>query len=1683
MNSLKTNIYNLLLKGSVTFFLFILFCFHGFSQIHPVTITAHLNPPYSVFLFDYYEDGSNLLNANVTFNDLNEVDRDVFFKVRIESSDIAIYSKPEYISPEPFNLLSGVLYEFSGEDFENCLNYNNLIFSGIDQNEFIQSGGRLPSGFYMFYLEVYDFKSGKKLSNTAQFSAQIRLNSPPDIILPANTSVVPVSENQNVSIQWQPVIIYGSTNPEDTEYSISVYKIFDSCVDPDNAIINKQAEKIFESEYISDLTFLYNLNHPFLEVGKRYAIRLHARDIYDRNFFENNGYSEQQWFYYGYPEDGHITLEMPEDEKNFSIQDLPLFKWGPSDNTIPGQQVYYKFKIVKTDSLAPEEAILVNDPYFEKTTITRSGTLGAQVSLPSFLDRQDQYAWQVKAYTNDQEIGESDVYVCYGPPLLEMFWAEHHKIYVTKTTTSDYNHLSGKGRIKISDSDEMVDISFTDIKVENIGEWVLRDGVIFYKLENAPPIPLTPNNTVTGTAYLVGDSLKLSKNPSTQKYELRIKAYTEWEFPHAIDSTEQGIVRSDSKWFLYDDYYAYGQVFLNSHNKFKLLEPYGHTVKFFTSSNVLIYNNKYTLVLDGEIELPESIQSLNGNRIAIPFSEENQFYYLTSSSLNMQDKIKLVNNTELLLDPTDVIIDLSESQSPQRFSSQPSWKGVYFKRFNLLLNGNIDESGQLSMDETKIYTYNLNSNPEVKAWSTGEGLEFYLEEDLQNDNSFFNTFPSKLKEIKLDIDQSFLNEGYLKGTMIIPIINETEEYDFTVPIIHEGCNIGYLEDDFTDFSYILNPEGGDQQVDITIRTMGFTDNERLEMTIDIGWPALEVSMDAIDGFSIWGNYAVGFFSPNQGRNLVANASGILDQYEVTLESVGCGSSEGAYGFGASGVVVVSDDIAGENGPPKINLYSVYPSDFAPFVDEGDFDFDSISIAATIDNLNDQIADIEALNDTFEDLENAGGTVENEVNNTLNSTDLNPSGYAYSSDDFVYEEELDPEDNAEEFSMDGLTQMIEAFSVFLPPEDQVKLQEIVNFLEVLPYEELVQLYNELKDIKSLSKKLAKAFVHNQIQNINNKINEQFARVTNAVNSKIDTALYITNNFTNGVIDTIFHAIETKIIQLTQNEQFDVTPIVSSVFNVTSNALKSTINDALLSSVNENVKTPFNNFINHQIRDSITNFISEEVGGVAYQLIDDGEPDLNLNFDDLLNGIGNSIINAADPEKLLNTVKNLAKDFISDITFENYIDQLLSEVMDELLSANTAIGLALNNLLEDNLLLQNLTANIDFDFDNIGEKLANGEIDQIIKFDLTHIKINTKTVELEGFAEYKKDDPVWGNSFHLDVTAILKPKPETEIGGFVSFIAGKTTQYADNFGFWYVGAGITDILVPLTPTPFAMTGIDGAFFRHMSEQSGEFLPDIETNFGINVNMYLEDISTQGQIIELIVGAEFIFYDESFEIEINGDIKVGNKNSFSLVTGGGYLNFSSATGFLMGQFNVMANTAPILCTQGEMGIEICGADNWNVYIGKRASPVFIKLLCSDNASFESWFDISNTMLDLGIKGNFALEGRSGWFKLWSGAAKEWSVFAGVGFAFEVSTIVWWDPFGINDALIEVSAWAELGADWRKDNGDTGTWTLVAVSLYGMCHFATVPDAYVEGQLSGHVTILNVGIGFDLQMEHEFS
>ncbi len=923
-----------------------------YAQIQPVTVNATLKVPSPIFLYDYTSMASQALSVVTVFNDLNEPGWDVSLRISIESSFIKIQTNPVFFPAEPIHLLPGVATTLKGEDLAPYLNYNNLIYEGISQSEFIRTGGRLPTGFYTFCVEVYDYVSKKKISNSSCASAYIQLNGAPIITLPLKGGVVKASENQNITFQWQPATIFSSGNLLETEYSISVYEIFKENTDPDNAIANKQVLKIYESDYSNKTNFNYNLDHPLLEIGKRYAIQVHAQDIQGRNSFENEGFSEASWFYYGYPEGGNIELKYPENKKNFSLRDFRTFKWGAPDNLLDNQPLFYKLKIVKTEGSEAEDAIVNKPSWYEKTTDESTFSEDWSEEVPAF-DPQEEYAWQVTAHTGEQNTAKSSVNTFTGPPLLEKFWVGNHLVYVTTTENKDLNNLSGTGKVRISNEGELFDTRFDNISLYNrSGEWVLSKGEIKSVLENSPPIELKPDYARNDKAFFYPDSIKIGWSKIYSNYTMFIHGHFEWDLPLAVDSIHKGIVKSKSDWIYYDTYKLIGSLYLAKGNNFKLLEPLNHLLVLSEESKITMgSNNSYRMELYGDVYLPKPIKNSKEGRMKIPFYKASNLFYIKTSEVDLEQKIWLVKNSKIYMTPVTYYLDFSDEESPAKHAENKSWKGVYFEKYKMHFEPYIDETYQLKLDKKVTHEVNIESNSTYTAWTNHSGLELYYNGDFDSDPAFFNTFPSKLLNVLLKIDDSYVSESHFKGSIKIPVISETTDYSYTIPVADNGFQTGYLDKDLANTSFSFNPDGGQQKINLTIRKAVFLYNEKLQMSVDIDWPELGVKLQAVNGFCAWGNYSIGFYQPNSTVNLTNQVAGKLNGFDVTLQTVGCGSSEAAYGIGSNMIVVMAENVSGPNGAPDMNIYSVCANPFAPQIAEGNFNImDESDVQETIDSL-------------------------------------------------------------------------------------------------------------------------------------------------------------------------------------------------------------------------------------------------------------------------------------------------------------------------------------------------------------------------------------------------------------------------------------------------------------------------------------------------------------------------------------------------------------------------------------------------------------------------------------------------------------------------------------------------------------------------------------------------------------
>ncbi|HEY9007906.1 MAG TPA: fibronectin type III domain-containing protein [Ohtaekwangia sp.] len=267
------------------------------AQVYPVQATVQLTPPYSLYLADYVESGTERLALNIFLADIARPSLDVRFRLRIVGQGVTIETKPEY-RPAPISIQGGVPMRLISTDLADYFNSNNLNFQGITRREYDQRG-KLPEGVYQFCFEVLEYNRGAKISNTACGTAWMILNDPPIVNLPRQNEKLKVQSPQNILLQWTPRHTGSPNSAFTTNYDVTMVEVWPSTRNPNDAILT--SPPIFETT-TSSTTVVYGPAETPLEPGRRYAFRVRARSIAgvdELDLFKNNGYSEVISFVYG----------------------------------------------------------------------------------------------------------------------------------------------------------------------------------------------------------------------------------------------------------------------------------------------------------------------------------------------------------------------------------------------------------------------------------------------------------------------------------------------------------------------------------------------------------------------------------------------------------------------------------------------------------------------------------------------------------------------------------------------------------------------------------------------------------------------------------------------------------------------------------------------------------------------------------------------------------------------------------------------------------------------------------------------------------------------------------------------------------------------------------------------------------------------------------------------------------------------------------------------------------------------------------------------------------------------------------------------------------------------------------------------------------------------------------------
>jgi hypothetical protein len=888
-----------------------------FAQTFPFSITTILQPPSSPYLSDYFATGSDKLTANVTFNDFNEPSWNFRLRLTIESANIKIQTSPNYIPAQPITIYPGIPLVLTESVLASYFDFSHLTFQGISPQQ-LSNNGKLPDDLYSFCLEVLDYNSGVVLSNKSCQMSNIQSLDEPTIITPICGSVAVPNPIQNIMFQWQLSNGISASQQASLEYTLNVWEVTDPLINPMQALQNNKVLLVHHVEHITQTNYLYDATAPALELGKRYVYQVQIKDVNGKDLFKNNGKSEVCWFSFGYASGGTIPLNFPANNGAFGRTDPPLFKWQAPTNVVPGQQFNYVLKIVKINQGQTAEQAMISNPdwHDETTSPTTMPQWDLLLNVP--FESMTDYAWQVVGYSGSQEIAKSAVWKFRGPGAIDQFNAGNHIVYVTSTTGNDLNHLTGTGTIKFGSDSSMLAVSFEDIKIVAVaGRYVLENGEIYQPLTNFNAIDLSPDITENGHAAFYAHHLKLNKQ------ELSLQGIVKWPLPHAVTTGEAAAVKSDDTWLNYDNFKLLGNALLNDSNDFQLADPYHYQLKLLSGSDFLITQNKFFLRFNGKLFLPQNVKGLASERIFASFFNAKQLFYLNDQETKISQDLALFPNSKIDLIPKFLVIDLSDTESPGKLSGDKSWKGIYFEKFNLKYHQDIDNGKQLKLSAEITQEYNLNNSNNLKSWVNANGLTHEFAANFtSSDKGSFNKFTSNFNTVDLKIENSIVESGHFKGSILIPLLSTSERYAYTVPVTNDGFEEGYMDVSLNNKNVVFNENTPSKKLTMEIKQAVFADRERLDLTVDVKFHAIYANMTSLQNLKLWGNGDFGFEKKNGIVPLSNQVTGILEnKFDLVVDSIGAARIGNVYGLVLRTTLIVSEDIAGAEGPPRMEFLS------------------------------------------------------------------------------------------------------------------------------------------------------------------------------------------------------------------------------------------------------------------------------------------------------------------------------------------------------------------------------------------------------------------------------------------------------------------------------------------------------------------------------------------------------------------------------------------------------------------------------------------------------------------------------------------------------------------------------------------------------------------------------------------
>ncbi|MFM9836898.1 MAG: hypothetical protein ACKVOQ_01470 [Cyclobacteriaceae bacterium] len=1619
------------------------------QQKFPVTGNTTLNPPYSAYLSDFISPGSNILKFNFVFNDFREPTWQVRLRIKIESVDLKLQTRPEFKPSAPLVVTPGVSVPLSSADFVEYFDFKNLSILGASSNAFLQNG-RFPEGNYTFCIEVLDYPTGIVLSNLACATAWIRLNDPPRVISPQCDAFVDPFVPLNIPFQWQLFNAISPNATQGTEYKLVVYEVTDPYANPFTSIANGKVLQVFESDALQQTSFNYNLSSPALDIGKTYVYQIRAKDIGGRDLFKNNGLSEVCWFHYGYPENGKIQTSAPLADKNFKKAELAYFRWAAPDLKIRNQPFLYEVKIAAiSDGQTPEQAIENNTPWHVERTFETTSTSGLDMLVRKPLKPGLQYAWQITAYSGRQTVAKSDVQKFIGPPVIDSFYAGRHLVSVIKANNNDSLNFSGIGKFRRNLTDS-IEIPFEKLKLKRIvSYWVLEEGELMAEIQNPQPIPLQPRKSQNGNATFYPRSVKLSRA------ELALEGEVQWQLPHATKDGKLAFVKSDRTWLNYDRYQLLGSAKLSSQN-FELLDPLDFNLQLSPESDFLISQDKFELRFQGNIQLPEKVKGKQRGKITMPFPRTGQLFYLDSLKVETSD-IAPINNTRIYLHPALVTVDLSEGISPGSKSSDPFWKGVYFREYEVDYNSFTDKLSQLRFKKEVIHVFNGTGN-QSNPWVDGLGLNFTLSSDFKKDTIYFNSFFGRINHFDLKIERNRVSSSALTGEILLPVFSATDFYSFTIPVTDEGLQAGYL-DNFDDKPFTFNKGGGEQEIIITVKRGAFEEQRLINMSLTVEWPSLKITAQSVSDFKIWGDYKIGFGIPYGTKALDTQLQGTLSGYPVTLDGIAAGSSEGYYSFAVTGKTHMGDDVAGQNGPPSLNIFSTIQNKWAP------------AAPAYIPGQPQRISESEVTS-----VKQEFATTSNKIEQDINATSEETKREANEALNKLTAQQTTAVtigDATKNFSTAATDPTITPQKGGLLSKLNPKQQEIVKEI-----------------ISTVIDKLTKP--------LRDSIDRKAAQVNKRIQDETDKIIAVAQRQVEDKVTSLVFAIAQKVIDGTKNNKVDLSAQIEQLANVVVKSVTTEVNNSIKASINKNITTPFTDLVQVQIADRVNNYIQVAATKIVISSL---EGSLNLEavpqalvagVDTVLSKIASKVFDQINFSSLSNMIGNTANDALKGINTDKIVHEI--EAGAKTIAVNTLVDVASKTIgkAASDFINKQIGVHVPINFSRSAQRWS---VKYFFSLDSVNVQLKTKILELNGFVFYKKDQPLYGNVWVGDIDVLVKHPKEFSLK--VIYLNGRT---ADDQHYWFAQISPNDgttyklgdvlpkkaraLQSPVNLGVADMVGVSGRVYRHMKDGDAKpILPDYTNDYGAYLNIILFDRSNSGTTMRLDLAGEYIMgADKNYVVTFDGNLQLMNKSPKVLeidpaaaVKGIVRFSYNSAEQHFLGYGRVEINKPGQLCATASVLVDT-KPGKWRVEVGSREDRVIFIPACA-GWSPTGWLAIteSEAELGLGVQYSFKFQTPNMNFGIVTV-----NIYFDAGVAFGVQVAIRYKPnFALLRAGIWADVWADVGINYEFPWPFDGWQRFSVLSLYARGDLLMIFEpspVTLQGRLKGYVRLLSiVDINFD--------